>query len=63
MIESMLREMIFSVESAINYDPPHVISNRRQVNKNKPFEHYEVAGLSEVSKWLDYHKDMKNEKT
>ena len=33
IIESLLREMGFSVEAAINYDPPHVISNRRQANK------------------------------
>ena len=39
VIESMLRELEFSMEATINYDPHHIISNRRQVNKNKPFEH------------------------
>ena len=48
MIEIMLREMVFSMEAAINYDRKHIISNRRQENKNKPFEHSEAAGLSEV---------------
>ena len=48
-IESMLREMGFSMEASFNYDPHHVISDRRQENKNKPFEHFEVAGLSEAA--------------
>ena len=58
MIESMLREMGFSVEVAVNYDPHHVISNRRQANKNKPFEHSEVEGLSEVANWMDYPRGV-----
>ena len=60
IIEIMLREMGFLVEFDVNYDPHHVISNRRQANKNKPFEHFEVAGLSEATNWLDYPKDIKN---
>ena len=39
IIEIMLREMGFPVEVVVNYDPHHVILNRRQANKNKPFEH------------------------
>ena len=60
VIESMHREIGFSVEAAINYDHFHVISNRRQANKNKPFEHSEVAGLSEAENWMDYPKDINN---
>ena len=52
--------MRFLVEAVINYDPHHVISNRRQENKNKPFEHYEVAELSEATNWMDYPKDVNN---
>ena len=52
--------MGFLVEYSINYDPQHVISNRRHANKNKPFEHFEVAGLSEEARWMDYPKDIKN---
>ena len=37
------------VNDAINYDPHHLISNRRQANKNKPFEHYDVAVLPEAA--------------
>ena len=60
VIENMLREMGFSMEAAVNYDPDHVILDRRQANKNKPFEHSEVAGLSEVTNWIDYPKDISN---
>ena len=60
MIENMLREMVFSVESSINYDPHHIISDRRKANKNKQFEHFEVAGLSKVENWIDYPKDINN---
>ena len=59
MIESMLREMGFLVEATVNYDPHHVISDRIQANKNKPFEHSEVVGLSEVD-CMDYPKDINN---
>ena len=45
MIEIMLREMGFSMEYAGNYEPHDVITDRKQANKNKPFEHSEVAGL------------------
>ena len=53
LIESMLREMGFPTEAAINYDPHHIIFIRRQANKNKPFEHHEVASLPETSNWSD----------
>ena len=60
VIGSMLGEMGFLVNASINYDPHHLISNRRHANKNKPFEHFEVAGLSEEASWMDYPKDIKN---
>ena len=48
--------MGYSLGSSINYDPCQVISKRRQANKNKPFEHTEVAGLREETNWEDYPK-------
>ena len=54
VVESLLKEMKFQTVVAINYDPHHVISIRRQVNKNKPFEQQEVEGLAETANWLDY---------
>ena len=47
VVESLLKYMGFQTSTAINYDPHHVISIRRQVNKNNPFEHQEVEGLIE----------------
>ena len=60
MIEIMLREIVFSMESSVNYDPHHIISDRRQANKKKPFEHSEVAGLSEATNWIEYPKNSSN---
>ena len=48
------------MEVSVNYDPHHIISDRRQANKNKPFEHSKVAGLSEAVKWIYYPKDNNN---
>ena len=38
LIERILREMGFSMETLVNYDPHHIISYRRQGNKKKPLE-------------------------
>ena len=54
MIEILLREMGFQTEVCINYYPHHSISIKRQINKNNPFENFEVASLSETANWLDY---------
>ena len=53
MIESLLREMGFHINVFIKYDPHHIISIRRQINKNKPFEHNEIACMPETINWLD----------
>ena len=47
VVESLLKEMDFKTTFAVNYDPQHVISIRRQLNKNKDFEHQVVEGLDE----------------
>ena len=60
MIEITIREMGFLVEVVVNYDAHHVISNRRQANKNKPFEIFEVEGLSKETNWNHYPKDINN---
>ena len=40
--------MDFQNEQRINYDPHHIISERNQSNKNKPFDHQVVEGLEEI---------------
>ena len=41
--------MDFQKEQRVNYDPYHIISLRKQVNKNKPFDHQVVEGLKELA--------------
>ena len=53
--------MGFQTTTAISYDPHDIISIRRQVNKNKPFEHQEFEDLIESENWLDYPLSTQNE--
>ena len=57
MIEILLKEMGFLIEPAINYDPFHLISSRRQALKRKPLEHDDIVGLTQVANWFDYPKE------
>ena len=41
--------MDFQKEQKVNYDPYHIISQRKQANKNKPFDHQVVEGLEEIT--------------
>ena len=50
-VEFFLKEKCFDMEAAIDYDPHHIISSRRQANKRKPFKHVEVVGLAERENW------------
>ena len=53
--------MGFQTNNSINCDPHHIISKRRKVNKNRPFEHQEVEGLAESENWSDYPLLTQNE--
>ena len=53
--------MGFQTTTAINYYPHHIISIRKQVNKNKTFEHQEVKGLARGANWSYYPLLVKNE--
>ena len=48
-VEKLLESMDFQREQRVNYDPYHIISLRKQANKNKPFDHQVVEGLNEVA--------------
>ena len=61
MIENLLREMGFSMEAVVNYNPHHIISDMRKANKNNPIEHSKVAGLSEATNWMEYSRDIGND--
>ena len=54
MVENLLKEMKFQIELVVNYDPHHIISITIQVNKNKPFQHNEIASMAKSANWLDY---------
>ena len=56
-IEKLLENMDFQKESKVNYDPHHVISLRKQANKNKPFEHQSVENLAEIANLLQLKED------
>ena len=58
VIEGMLEDMNFMKATKINYDPCHIISQRRQQNKNKSFEHQEIEGLENRANLMDYQLDM-----
>ena len=56
--------MDFIKDVNVNYDPHHVISLRKQANKNKPFEHQPVEGMAETANLLQLTKGSKpNEDT
>ena len=57
MIESLLKEMGFFIEPAVNYDPFHLISNRRQALKRKPLEHEDIVVLTPFANWSNYPKE------
>ena len=57
MIEKLLREMRFRIEPTVNYDPHHVILNRRKDLKRNPFKHEDIVGLEDASNWYDYPKE------
>ena len=48
-VEKLLENMDFQREQRVNYDRYHIISLRKQANKNKPFDHQVVEGLKEVA--------------
>ena len=48
VIEKLLEVMEFQKEEKMNYDPHQIISQRRQLKKNKPFDHQIVEGLDKM---------------
>ena len=60
VVESLLQEMNFNKAFAVNYDPHHVISQRRYMNKRKAFEHKLVEGLADRADWMEYQIHMKD---
>ena len=59
--EKLLENMDFQKEAKVNYDPHHVISLRKQANKNKPFEHQPIEGLAETTNLLQFTERSKSD--
>ena len=49
--------MDFQKEEKVNYDPHHIISQRKQLNKNKPFDHQIVEGLEKMANLSNFEEN------
>ena len=49
--------MEFQKEEKMNYDPHQIISQRRQLNKNKPFDHQVIEGLDKMANIFSFEED------
>ena len=58
MIEKLLEVMDFQKEEKMNYDPHHIISQRKQLNKNKPFDHQIVEGLDKMENLSNFEENI-----
>ena len=52
IVERLSGIMDFQKFETLNYDPHKVISQRRQQNKNKSFEHQVVEGMDKIANLL-----------
>ena len=59
VIEILLEVMEFQKEEKLNYDPHQIISQRRQLNKNKPFDHQVIEGLDKMANLSNFEEDPK----
>ena len=59
--EKSLENMEFQKEPRVNYDPHHVISLRKQANKNKPFDHQIVEVLIETANLFHFMEIPRSE--
>jgi len=44
-VEAKFKDLFFSQMSGKKYDTHHIISRRRQMKKNAPYEHEPIEGL------------------
>ena len=57
VIEKLLEVMDFQKEQKVNYDPHHIISQRKQLNKNKPFDHQTIEGLDKIENLANFEEN------
>ena len=57
VIEKLLEVMNFQKEQKVNYDPHHIISQRKQLNKNRPFDHQTIEGLDKIANLATFEEN------
>ena len=57
VVEIFLEVMDFQKEEKMNYDPHQFISQRRQLNKNKPFDHQVIEGFDKMDNLFSFEED------
>ena len=57
VMEKLLEVMDFQKQEKMNYDPHQNISQRRQLNKNKPFDHQIVEGLDKIANLSNFEEN------
>ena len=57
VIEKLLEVMDFQKEQKVNYDLHHIISQRKQLNKNKPFDHQTIEGLDKIANLANFEEN------
>ena len=62
IVEKLLEAMEFQRMEWLNYDPHQIISQRRQQNKNKAFEHQSVEGMDKIVILLEFKEDCEGVK-
>ena len=50
--------MDFQKDQKVNYDPHHIISQRKQLNKNKPFDHQTIEGLDKIENLANFEENL-----
>ena len=59
VIEKLLEVMDFQKEEKVNYDQHQIISQRRQLNKNNPFDHQNVEGFHKMENLSNFEENTK----
>lgn len=53
-LQQIMKDMGFPSKAAVNYDPHHILSERRKTTNRKGYEHFELAGMAETENLLEY---------
>ena len=57
IVGKLLEAMYFQEMERLNYDLRHIISQRRQKNKNKAFKHQLIEGMDKMDNLMEFNQD------